>query len=78
MASASAFDLSWSVLGDTVFRGICSGLVAGLYFSGVEISDRPDVRAQGSTGGGEGFVPKRLTRSPKLIFLLICGPVTET
>jgi hypothetical protein len=80
MAAASAFVRSWSVLGDTVFRGICSGLVGGLYFNGVAISDRPDVRAHGSTdaGGGDDFVPKRPTRSPKLMVLLFSGPVTET
>jgi hypothetical protein len=81
IAAASAFDLSWSVRsvdGGVAFRGICSGLLAGWYFSGGAISDLPMVLLQGSTAGWEDLVPNRPTRSPRLILLFSGPPVTET
>jgi hypothetical protein len=83
MEAASVFGAFWfdlSEVGDSVFRGTCSGLVAGWYFNGGAICERPVARLQGScfavsTGGGRA--PNRPTRSEKLTFLF-SGPDTET
>jgi hypothetical protein len=81
--AASALGAFWfdrSEVGDSDFRGIWRGFVAGWYFSGGAICERPVARLQGScfvvsTGGGRA--PIRPTRSEKLTFFF-SGPDTET
>jgi hypothetical protein len=75
-----AFAFDRSEVGDSVFRGNCSGLSERWSLSGGAICERPVARLQGScfvvsTGGGRALVRPRRSEKPTPFLL---GPEIET